>query len=189
MSDHNEESLIDKVKNAFGMGDDNDAAAGHETHAGATTGATDAADAEALDGGRSDGWAGVPEALNDDSLASGGTTVAGGEEVVGGDFGTAGSYGTADEPSGLGRNPGPVGSAQYEGGAAPTDLGGTDLDPEGNPDFTREEVGSTEFGGAYGNDDTALPTSAAWDRGEAPPAGEADFGTDETLESGRDRGI
>ncbi len=187
MSDHNEESLIDKVKNAFGMGDENATAADDETHA-TTTNATDAADAEALDGGRSDGWAGVPEALND-TLASGGTSVAGGEEIVGGDFGTADGYGTADEPSGFGRNPGPVGSAQYEDGATPTHLGGTDLDAEGNPDFTREEVGSTEFGGAYGNDDTALPTSAAWDRGEAPPAGEAGFGTDETLESGRDRGI
>lgn len=187
MADH-EESLIDKVKNAFGMGDDREEAAGHQAHAGATTDATDTtatSDAEALDGGRDDGWAGVPEALYDDAAPPDATAdVHPREEVVGGD-----RYAPTEEPSGLGRNPGPVGSARYEDGANPSDLGGTDLDAEGSPDFTREEVGSTEFGGAYGTDDTPLPTSAAWDRGEAPPEGEAGFGTDEPVDPRQERGI
>lgn len=180
MADH-EESLIDKVKNAFGMGND-DEAAGHRAD-GAT--ATNQSDADALDGDRSDGWAGVPEALYDDTAPSDGTPgVHASEEVVAGD-----GYASADEPSGLGRNPGPVGSAQYEGGTTPRDLGGTDVDAEGNPDLTREERGSTEFGGAYGTDDTPMPTSAAWDRGEAPPEGEAGFGTDEPLDPRSERGF
>jgi hypothetical protein len=181
MADH-EESLIDKVKNAFGMGEDREEAADQGAHAGA---ATDRADADALDGDRSEGWAGVPEALYDDTTPTDGTPgVHAGEEVVAGD-----ASATADEASGLGRNPGPVGSARYEDGANPSDLGGSDLDAEGSPDFTREEVGSTEFGGAYGADDTPMPTSAAWDRGEAPPEGEAGFGTDEPLDRPRERGI
>ena len=188
MADHHDESLLDKVKNAFGMGDDHEDAAGHEAHAATVT--DEAADSEALDGGRPDGWAGVPASLYDDTAASGDDpVVAGGEVIVGGDSEAGAGYATADEPSGLGRNPGPVGSAQYEGGATPSDLGGTDLDPEGNPDFTREEVGATEFGGAYGTDDTPLPTSAAWDRGEAPPEGEASFGPDETPDPEREPDI
>ena len=184
MADH-EESLIDKVKNAFGMGDDREEAAGHQSHAGAATNQSDAADAEALDGGRDDGWAGVPEALYEDTTPSDATAnVHPREEVVGGD-----RYATVDEPSGLGRNPGPVGSARYEDGANPSDLGGADLDAHGKPDFTRQEAGSSEFGGAYGTDDTPLPTSAAWDRGEAPPEGEAGFGTDEPIDPRRDRDI
>jgi hypothetical protein len=193
MADHNDESLLDKVKNALGMGDDRDATEGHhatEGHDAHASTATDASDAEALDGDRAEGWAGVPEALYDDTSASTDRpAVAHGEEIVGGEYDTADGYGTSDEPSGLGRNPGPVGSAQYEDGATPADLGGADVDAEGNPDFTREEVASTQFGGAYGSDDTAMPTSAAWDRGEAPPEGEAGFESDETLDPGRNRGI
>jgi hypothetical protein len=182
---HHDESLIDKVKNAFGMGDDREEAADLQAQAGAATDTADTADAEALDGGRDDGWAGVPEALYEDTVPSDSNANAHArEEVVGSE-----GYPTADEPSGLGRNPGPVGSARYEDGANPSDLGGTDLDAAGGPDLTREEVGSTEFGGAYGTDDTPLPTSAAWDRGEAPPEGEAGFGTDEPLDPRRDRDI
>ena len=187
MADHHDESLMDKVKNAFGMGDDKDRDTGHEAHA---TGATDDADAEALDGDRADGWAGVPQALSDDTTADPGATgVTGTSDLAGGQYAGDTTIGTADEPSGFGANPGPVGSAQYEGGATPSDLGGTDIDPDGNQDLTREEVASTEFGGAYGQDTTPLPTSAAWDRGEAPPEGEASFGTDDALDEGRDRGI
>ncbi len=192
MADHREESLIDKVKNVFGMGDDDEPVA---RDGASTATATDEADADALDGDRTDGWAGVPEALYDDTSAPDtGPMVARGEEVVVGDYGTTelttdDGFGMADEPSGLGRNPGPVGSAHYEDGATPADLGGIDLDAEGNPDVTREEVATTEFGGAYGTDDTPLPTSAAWDRGEAPPEGEASFESDETLDPRRDRGI
>jgi hypothetical protein len=130
MNDH-DESLIDKVKNAFGMGDDDE----HPDRP-----AADVAE------DRPEGWAGVPE--------------------------------TFDE-GGLGNNPGPVGSARYEGGATPADIGGTDHDPDGSLDTTRDDRQATEFGGAYGKDDTALPTSAAWDRGEAAP-GEASFGDDPT---------
>jgi hypothetical protein len=130
MNDH-DESLIDKVKNAFGMGDDD----AHDEERVQDRSSADGAD-------RPDGWAGVPE--------------------------------TFDE-GGLGNNPGPIGSARYEGGATPAEIGGTDHDPEGNLDTTRDDVKAGEFGGAYGKDDTPLPTAAAWDRGEAAP-GEADFG-------------
>ena len=126
MSNH-DESLIDKVKNAFGMGDDEEHEHSHDTVA---------------EEDRSDGWAGVPESLDE---------------------------------GGLGNNPGPVGSARYEGGATPAGIGGTDQDADGNLDTTRDDMQAGEFGGAYGGNDTALPTSAAWDRGEAAP-GEADFG-------------
>jgi hypothetical protein len=131
MNDH-DESLIDKVKNAFGLGDDDE----HEHRDRPAAG---------VDEDRSDGWAGVPETL--------------------------------DGEGGLGNNPGPVGSARYESGSTPADIGGTDHDADGNLDTTRDDRKATEFGGAYGKDDTALPTAAAWDRGEAPP-GEASFGDD-----------
>ena len=170
-----DESLMDKVKNAFGMGrDERDSAADDSP---ATSGMNDpeTVDAEVMDGGRDDGWAGVPEALYDD--APGGASAASG-------MGDTASAGLADEPSGLGRNPGPVGSAQYEDGVTPAELGGADLDPEGNIDPTREEVASSSFGGAYGRDDTPMPTEAAWDRGEADPM-PGDAGTDEDDALGR----
>ena len=138
---HHDESLIDKVKNALGMGDDH-----HEAVRG------DRSDDE-----RPGGWAGVPEATTQDPMDTGSH-----------DRGSYAESGT-DEPSGLGRNPGPVGSAQYEGGATPADMGGEDLDADGDLDTTREDRGSGGFGGAYGEDDTPMPTSAAWDRGEAAP--------------------
>lgn len=143
---HHDESLIDKVKNALGMGDDDhdhdeaDATRGEDT------------------GDRADGWAGVPEALHDDPSAE------------------------TDADSGLGRNPGPVGSARYENAAGYDDLGGVDADAEGTLDSTREDAVATEYGGAYGSDDTPMPTSAAYDRDEAPPPGEASFGTEEVLQ-------
>lgn len=166
MPDHENESLLDKVKNAFGMG--------HDDERSSTT-STDT-DAEVLDGGRDDGWAGVPEALNDEPPGTGTDTGTG--------FGT--EY-PADEPSGLGRNPGPVGSAQYEDAATPADFAGEDVDEEGRPDVTREEVASSQFGGAYGQDDTPMPTEAAWDRGEADPLpGEASFGTEDDAFRRRD---
>ena len=139
MTDH-DESLIDKVKNAFGMGDSDE-----QTRAEQAGDAGDAAD-------RPDGWAGVPESLDDEG--------------------------------GLGQNPGPVGSARYESGGTPADIGGPDLDPDGNLDTTRDDVKAGEFGGAYGRDDTPMPTAAAWDRGEAAP-GDASFG-DEPID-GQDR--
>lgn len=166
MAEHQDESLLDKVKNAFGMGD----------QAGADESTTRSADEMALDGGREDGWAGVPEALNEDVGERAADRTAGDEWAAQPD-------GTAAEPSGLGRNPGPAGSAQYEGGATPADLGGTDFGTDDEVDTTREEVASSEFGGAYGHDDTPLPTDAAWDRGEAePPVGEASFGSGEDFE-------
>ena len=74
-----------------------------------------------------------------------------------------------DDPGGLGHNPGPPGSARYEHGTSPAEIGGPDHDPEGDLDTTRDDVRATEFGGAYGQDRPPLPTDAAWDRGEAPP--------------------
>ena len=136
MADHHDESLIDKVKNALGMGDDHGEEQG-EDHGDE----------------RAEGWAGVPEALHEDVSTERRTET---------DLDATGE-------SGYGRNPGPVGSAQYEGGATPADLGGTDRGTDGELDTTREDSASTEFGGAYGQDDTPMPTSAAWDRGEAPP--------------------
>jgi hypothetical protein len=136
-----DESLIDKVKNALGMG-------GEDEHH------DEGADE------RAEGWAGVPEALHEEPT---------------------------DTESGLGRNPGPVGSARYEGGSSPADLGGTDVDPEGGVDTTREDAAATEFGGAYGEDDTPAPTAAAWDRGEAAP-GDASFGEGDEREDLERRG-
>lgn len=112
MDHHEDESLLDKVKNALGMGDD-------DRHT---------PDAEA-DSGRADGWAGVPEALHED--------------------------------------PDRAGAARYEGGAAVADLGGSDLDADGDPDLTREDAVATHHGGAYGADDTPMPTAEAFDRGTA----------------------
>lgn len=176
MADH-DESLIDKVKNALGMGDESHDHAEHDhaDHAdhdqAAHAGGSDDTDA------RADGWAGVPEALSDDGPETQGTLDP---------SGSTGRYG-ADDEGGLGRNPGPVGSAGYEGGATPNDLGGTDATLEGEGgglDTTREDASSTEFGGAYGGDETAMPTSGAWDRGEAPP-GEASFGSEEKIDMDR----
>lgn len=139
---HHDDSLIDKVKNALGMGDDE----GHD----------EADDLRAEDtGDRADGWAGVPAALYDDTSAG------------------------AEEESGLGRNPGPDGSARYEAAAGYDDLGGADADADGALDMTREDAVATEYGGAYGMDDTPMPTAAAFDRGEAPPPGVASFGTED----------
>jgi hypothetical protein len=73
------------------------------------------------------------------------------------------------DPGGLGHNPGPVGSARYEHGTPPSEIGGTDHDAQGEVDTTREDVKASEFGGAYGRDRPPLPTDAAWDRGEASP--------------------
>lgn len=161
MGHHEDESLIDKVKNALGMGDDHDEH-GHEHDAGAST-RTDAAADE-----RADGWAGVPEALYDDTSA------------------TDAPSGTDADRGGLGENPGPIGSARYEGGATAGDLGGGNFGPDGEVDTTRQDAAASQFGGAYGEDDTAMPTTAAYDRGEAPPVGEASFGTDDdTVESER----
>jgi hypothetical protein len=143
---HHDESLIDKVKNAFGMGD-----------AGEHREDTPRDDSPAAASESADGWAGVPGALYDDTSATDGSPTSG----------------TADSESGLGRNPGPVGSAQYEDGVTPADFAGDDLDADGDVDTSREDAVATEFGGAYGADDTPMPTSAAWDRGEAMPAGEA----------------
>ena len=149
---HHDESLIDKVKNALGMGDD-----GQDQD---TEGAT--ATTTRTDGGeeRAEGWAGVPEALYDDTSA----------------------YETD--------NPGPIGSARYEDGAPPEQLGASDYDAGGGIDTTREDAAATEYGGAYGEDETPMPTSAALDRGEAP-VGEASFDTEEdTIEpERRDTGI
>jgi hypothetical protein len=145
---HQDESLMDKVKNALGMGDDeaqdhhdhdHDHAA-HDHHADPTR--SRATDREASDEGS----------------------------------------------GGLGRNPGPVGSAEYEGGATPADIAGPDRDADGTLDTTREDAVSTEHGGAYGHDDTPMPTSAAWDRGEAPPEGSGLEGDDE-LGDRRGRGL
>ena len=144
---HHDESLIDKVKNAFGMGDDDQDQ--DAEGAIATTTRTDGGDE------RADGWAGVPEALYDDTS----------------------SYET-DDVIGNQANPGPIGSARYEDGAPPEQLGGSDYDAEGGIDTTREDAAATEYGGAYGEDETPMPTSAAWDRGEAP-VGEASFDTEE----------
>ena len=86
--------------------------------------------------------------------------------------GASGTFGEdRDDPGGLGHNPGPVGSAQYEHGTSPAGMGSPDLDAEGDLDTTREDVKATEFGGAYGQDRPPLPTDAAWDRGEATPEG------------------
>ena len=160
MGHHEDESLIDKVKNALGMGDDHDEH--DQEHAGAAN-RTDAATDE-----RADGWAGVPEALYDDTSATDGTSA------------------THADRGGLGQNPGPLGSARYEGAATADDLGGGDFGPDGELDTTREDAAASEFGGAYGEDDTAMPTTAAYDRGEPPPAGEASFGTEEdTVEAER----
>jgi hypothetical protein len=74
-----------------------------------------------------------------------------------------------NDPGGLAHNPGPAGSARYEHGTAPSEIGGPDHDAEGDLDTTRDDVKATEFGGAYGPDRPPLPTDAAWDRGEAPP--------------------
>lgn len=73
------------------------------------------------------------------------------------------------DPGGIGHNPGPVGSARYERGVAPAEIGGTDEDPDGELDLTRQDVRASEFGAAYGQDRPPLPTEAAWDRGEAVP--------------------
>lgn len=154
---HHDENLIDKVKNVFGMGDDRQ---------------EDATRMDIDADERADGWAGVPEALYDDTSG----TIAGDPDLDG------------DAESGLGRNPGPIGSARYEDGAAPDAFGGTDLDADGDVDPTREDVAAGEFGGAYGEDDTPMPTRAAWDRGEAPP-GEATFGADDEFEDRRELGI
>jgi hypothetical protein len=144
---HHDASLIDKVKNAIGMGeDDGDQDSEDAT---ATTARIEGAD------DRADGWAGIPEALYDD------TASAESDEVVGNEA-----------------NPGPIGSAQYDERTPPEDLGGTDDDVEGAVDGTREDVAATEYGGAYGEDDTPMPASAAWDRGEAP-IGEASFNAEE----------
>ena len=142
---HHDESLIDRVKNVFGMGDDG------EGHDGADTTRTHDT------GDRADGWAGVPEALYDDTSAG------------------------TDEDSGAGRNPGPVGSARYENADGYDDLGGADADAAGGLDSTREDVVATEYGGAYGSDDTPMPTSAAYDRGEAPLR-DAKFGAEEVVQ-------
>ena len=163
---HHDETLIDKVKHALGM-DDQDQGASLVTEDVAATGigaeslevddlATTAA--EPMDD-RAGGWAGVPEALYDDTSAGTHPT---------GDPGT-------DEAPGLGRSPGPLGT--------PEELGGTDFDPEGSVNPTREDIEATEYGG----DDTPMPTASAWDRGEAP-VGEADFGTDDDLDR-RETGI
>lgn len=77
-----------------------------------------------------------------------------------------------DDPGGLGHNPGPIGSARYEGGTPPSEIGGPDHDADGDVDTTRDDAKATEFGGAYGRDRPPLPTDAAWDRGEAPPGEE-----------------
>lgn len=89
--------------------------------------------------------------------------------------GASGSFGEdPDDPGGLGRNPGPVGSARYEHGTQPAEIGGPDHDAEGNRGTTRDDVKASEFGGAYGRDRPPLPTDAAWDRGAAPPAEDRD---------------
>ena len=152
---HHDESLIDKVKNALGMGHDHDEAI-----------RGDSADGD----DRAGGWAGVPEATTQEPMGT-----------AGDERGTYGASRT-DEPSGLGRNPGPVGSAQYEGGATPADMGGEDVDADGGLDTTREDRGSGDFGGAYGEDDTPMPTSAAWDRGEAAPARDRELSGDDDLD-------
>lgn len=151
---HHDESLIDKVKNALGMGDD-----GRDQD---TEGAT--ATTTRTDGGdeRAEGWAGVPEALYDDRTAYETDDVVGNQE-----------------------NAGPIGSARYEDGAPPEQLGASDYDAGGGIDTTRDDAAATEYGGAYGEDETPMPTSAAPDRGEAP-VGEASFDTEEdALEPGR----
>lgn len=167
MTDHRDESLIDKVKNAFGMGDDHDEHAdhdhGHETDVSATD-------------DRADGWAGVPEALYEDPAGAPGARA---------------PYDPASETadSGHGRNPGRIGGAEYEDGASPADFGGADTRPDPGFDATREDASATEFGGAYGEDDTPMPTSAAWDRGESrpdqAPTGEASFGSEEEIDLDR----
>lgn len=170
---HHDESLFDKVKNALGMGDEHEEAAGTDDLAATGTAEPNAADPG--DDDRADGWAGVPQALYDDTSATHRADAFGTDE-----------HGT-DEPSGLGRNPGPVGSARYEDAATPDDLGGTDDDPDGGLDTTREDAAATEYGAAYGEDDTPMPTTAAWDRGEAPPD-EPEFGSEEDLQR-RETGI
>jgi hypothetical protein len=159
---HQDESLIDKVKNALGMGDDE--AHDRHDHAG------EAHDRHDHAGEAHDHHDHAGEAHHADSHPS-----------------QRSGEGATDEGSGLGRNPGPVGSAEYEGGATPTDIAAPDRDADGTLDTTREDAVATEHGGAYGHDDTPMPTSAAWDRGEAPPEASG-LGDDDELGDRRDRG-
>jgi hypothetical protein len=157
---HQDESFVDKVKNALGMGGDE--ARDHHDHADATHDHHDHHD--------------HADATHDhhdhaDSSRSPGT-----------------ERGSADEQSGLGRNPGPVGSAEYEGGATPANIAAPDRDVDGTLDTTREDAVATEHGGAYGHDETPMPTSGAWDRGEAPPEGSG-LEADDELGDRRDRGL
>lgn len=170
---HHDESLIDKFKHALGMDHEHEDSADTD-HVSAAATATDEPIATEADDDRAEGRAGVPQALHDDSSAT----------QASDDLRTDDD---TDEPSGLGRNPGPVGSARYEDAAAPDELGGTDSDPYGGVDSTREDAAATEYGGAYGEDDTPMPTKAAWDRGEAQPD-EPESGSDEDLQR-RETGI
>jgi hypothetical protein len=103
MNDHKDESLIDKVKNAFGMGSDDD------EHL--ETRHDDIGDPLSSD--RPDGWAGV-----DESLGGAETRPAGPD------------YGAADTPVGVGNDAG-LDTAPLGGGTTGSYTGpGEQLEPE-----------------------------------------------------------
>lgn len=124
MSDHNrDESLIDKVKNAFGMGSDDEHS--HDEHAHGDhqhdehAPGDHAHDESATE--RPDGWAGVDDAL-------GGTE----NRPAGPD------YAAQDAPAGIGDDSGGLGTAPLGGGTS-------DADREtgsGTSDWTRGETAS-----------------------------------------------
>ena len=117
MSDH-DESLMDKVKNAFGMGDDehdHDDQTGHD-HASSVGDPLDTSE-------RTEGWAGVDEALGGTENRPAGPDYGGGDPVTG----------TNDDA--FGTTAAPLG-----GGASGTFGGpGESLDPD------RQGTGQTEW--------------------------------------------
>lgn len=134
MSDH-DDSLMDKVKNAFGMGDDehaHDEHDGHDhsdhDHAGHdhATAATDPLDTSA----RTDGWAGVDEALGGAENRPAGPDYGGGDPVTGTNDD---AFGTTTAPLGGGAS----GSFGGPGESVDPDRQGT-----GQTEWTRGEAAS-----------------------------------------------
>jgi hypothetical protein len=131
MSNH-DESLIDKVKNAFGMGDDEHA--DHEGHADHDV-AGRGIDTDPLDtSARTEGWAGVDDALDGSENRPAGPDYGGGDPVTGTNDD---AFGTTAAPLGGGA------SGSYTGV-------GESLDPDrqgtGEAGWTRGEAASGESG-------------------------------------------
>ena len=136
MSNH-DDSLMDKVKNAVGMGDDE-----HENHGG------QAADTDPLDTSqRTEGWAGVDEALGGTDNRPAGPDYGGGDPVTGTNDD---AFGTTAAPLGGGT------SGNYTGVGESVD---PDRQGTGGTEWTRGEAapGQSPFDDDTSTDDPLNP--------------------------------